>query len=197
MDVYSAILRRRTVRRYKPIPIPFHLLKKLVNAGRLAPASANLQPCEFIIVDEQRLREKIFSTLRWAGYIKPLGDPPVGERPMAYIIVLLNREKRKEGGKEDAAAAIENIILSAMEEGIATCWLGAIDRETIREILHIPEICEIAYVVALGYPNEEPIIEEDKDTIRYWKDDKGVLHVPKRPLDEVLYRNGYLKIQET
>ena len=191
MKVYEAICKRRTIRRFSQEPVPKEILEKLIKAARLAPSAANLQPCEYIVVDEPSLVANVFSTLRWAGYIAPRGDPPEEERPVAYIIVLLNKEKVKAGGERDAAAGIENIVLAALEEGIGSCWLGSIERETLRGILNIPNRCDIDSVVALGYPKESPVVEEMKDSIKYWKDDKNILHVPKRRLQDILHWNKY------
>jgi nitroreductase len=191
MHVYDAIINRRTIRRYQQKPIDENILIKLVNAARLAPSAANLQPCEYILVNDKSTVDQIFPCLKWAGYIAPAGNPPEGERPVAYFIVLLNRNWRKEGGEVDAAAAIENILLAALEEGIATCWLGAIDRDKLRIILGVPEYCSIDSVVALGYPNEKSVVEETDDTVKYWKDESGLFHVPKRKQQTILHKNKY------
>jgi nitroreductase len=193
MNVYDTIIRRRSIRRFKQEPVSSEILKKLVNAGRLAPSGANLQPCEYIIIQHEELVNKVFGTLKWAGYIAPEGNPKEGEQPTAYIVVLLNREKRKSGGERDAAAAIENIILTAMEEGISSCWLCSIDRTGLRGTLNIPDKCEIDSVLALGYPNESPKAVEMKDSIKYWKDGEGVLNVPKRSLEDVCFFDEYGK----
>jgi len=63
MNVYEAIRKRRTVRRFKPEPISREVLDKLIDAARLAPSAANLQPTEYIVVDEPRLLDRVFSTL--------------------------------------------------------------------------------------------------------------------------------------
>ncbi len=191
MKVYEAICKRRTIRRFRQEPIPKGILEKLIKAARLAPSAANLQPGEYIVVDEPSLVEQVFSTLRWAGYIVPRWEPPEGERPVAYIVVLLNKEKVKAGGERDAAASIENILLAALEEGIGSCWLGSIDREILQGLLNIPQHCQIDSIVALGYPKESPVVEEMKDSIKYWKDDKNMLHVPKRKLEDILHWNKF------
>ena len=126
LGVYELIINRRTIRRFKQQPISLELLTSLVNAGRLAPSGANLQPLEFIIVNETQLVNQVFPMLKWAGYITPAGNPPEGKHPMAYIIVLINTKIKKEKGEVDAAAAIENMILAALEKGIGSCWIGSI-----------------------------------------------------------------------
>ena len=89
--VYRIILKRRTIRQFQQKKIPFAFLKKLVNSARLAPSGANLQPCAYIVVDDSPLLDKVFTTLKWAGYIAPAGNPPEGKRPVAYIVVWLTR----------------------------------------------------------------------------------------------------------
>lgn len=191
MNVYETALKRRTIRRFKQKPIPFEILKKIVNAGRLAPSSANLQPIEYMVIDKPDLVEKVFGTLKWAGYISPAGNPPQGQRPVAYVLVLANKKKNNGSCERDAAAAIENMILVALDECIGSCWLGSIDMDKLRSILELPEYVNIDSVLALGYSNESPQLEEMKDSVKYWKDDAGVLHVPKRRLKDILFYNKY------
>ncbi|HCJ67054.1 MAG TPA: nitroreductase [Elusimicrobia bacterium] len=191
MDVYQAVVQRRTIRRFRQKPIPSWILKKLVNAARLAPSAGNRQPCEYIIINEKAKINEVFTTLHWAGYISPEGNPPLGQRPKAYIIVLLNTQKSKKPDLHDASASIENIILVAWEEGIGSCWIGSVNRRRLRKILNVPDYCKIDSVVALGYPAERPVVEKVSDSIKYWKDKYGILHVPKRNLKEILYWNTY------
>ncbi|MCK4245269.1 MAG: nitroreductase family protein [Candidatus Omnitrophica bacterium] len=186
--VYQIILKRRTIRRFQQKRIPFALLKKIVNGGRLAPSGANLQPCAYIVVDNSTLLDKVFATLKWAGYIAPAGNPPEGKRPTAYIIILINKEINKYGEK-DAAASIENMILTALEKGIGSCWIGSIERGRLRQILKIPEEHKIDSVLALGYPDEKSVAESFKGSVKYWKDSSGVFHVPKRDLNSILHHN--------
>jgi len=191
MTVYELILKRRTIRRFKPESVPADLLDRLVNAGRLAPSAANRQPLEFIVVNDRETVDHVFPALKWAGYIAPAGDPPPGKQPTAYIIVLINSEICPTSGEVDAAAAIENMILTALEAGVGSCWLGAIDRDELRKLFRVPESYRIDSVLALGYPDEAPVIEEATDSIRYWKDQQGVLHVPKRKLSEIVHYNQF------
>lgn len=193
LEIYELIINRRTIRRFQQQPISPELLTSLVNAGRLAPSGANLQPLEFIIVNKTGLVDQVFKTLKWAGYIAPAGNPPEGKRPMAYIIVLINTKIRREKGDVDAAAAIENMILAALDKGIGSCWIGSINRKEVRKIFSLPENYKIDSILALGYPDESPILEETEDSIKYWKDESGRLHVPKRKIENVLHVNMFDK----
>ena len=82
-DVYDLAVERRTIRRFKPEPVPPGFLERLVNAARLAPSAANVQPLEFVAVDGDGPRAEVFPCLKWAAYISPAGDPGPGEEEVA------------------------------------------------------------------------------------------------------------------
>ena len=191
MTFYETIIKRRSIRRFKDMPVPYIILKKCVNAARLAPSAANLQPLVYIVVDEQHLLDIVFGTLKWANYISPSGNPPPGERPRAYIVVLNNSNVRADGFEYDVGLAVGSILLVALEEGLGTCCIGSIDRAKLMEILRVPDHYTIALVVALGYPNERPIAEEFAGSIKYWQDENNVRHVPKRKLRDILHKNRF------
>jgi len=150
-----------------------------------------MQPCEYIIVDDENLLPQVFSTLKWAGYISPRGNPPPGEEPTAYIVILMNRQKRPQGGDHDAGIVAAYMSLVAFERGLGSCLIASVDRERLGETLKVPDHCEINLVVAFGYPNESPVVEDLRDSVKYWKDERGVLHVPKRKLADILHSNRY------
>lgn len=188
MNIYQMILKRRTIRRFQKKKVSYEVLEKCVNAARLAPSAANLQPCEYLIVDEEDLLDEVFGTLQWAGYISD-GSPPASQRPTAYIMVLINQEVKTKAFEHDVGMAVENITLTALEEGVGSCCFGSVDREKLRKALHIPQKYIINLVIALGYPNESPVLEPFENSVKYWKDKKGLLHVPKRKLKDILHRN--------
>lgn len=188
MGVYETIVRRRTIRRFQDQRIPYEVLERCVNAARLAPSAANLQPCQYLVIDEESLLDKVFATLKWAGYITD-GRPVESEVPRAYIVILVNRNICTEGYQHDVGFAVENITLTALEDGIGSCCFGSINRKALRENLNIPVRYIIDLIVALGYPKESPLKEPWRDSVKYWKDEKRVLHVPKRNLREILHRN--------
>ncbi|GAI20533.1 unnamed protein product, partial [marine sediment metagenome] len=137
-NIYEAILSRRTIRRFKQKPVDVKLLKKFVNAARVAPSAANLQPLEYFIISEKKLCARVFETLGWAGYIKPKWTPDESERPTAYIVILV-REDLNKYYKWDVGLSAENIMLVAEEENIGSCILLNINRKKLREILGIPD----------------------------------------------------------
>lgn len=191
MSLYELILSRRSIRQFKPEPISRNILEKLINAARLAPSGANFQPLEFVVVDKQEVRERLFPCLRWAAHIAPEGNPQPGHEPVAYIVVLVNLKIRSKGYERDVGAAVENMILAAWEERVGSCWIANADLERIKNMLKVPRDYKVDSVLALGYPAEEPITEELKESVKYWKDSKGRLHVPKRSLEDIIHFNGF------
>jgi nitroreductase len=188
---YDVIAGRRTIRSFRPEPVARELLERLVDVGRLAPSAANLQPLEFIVVDEAGLKAEIFACLKWAAYIAPAGDPQPGKEPAAYIVTLANSKVREKMFEYDIGAAMENMTLVALAEGVGSCWMLSIDRDKLRAALGVPEEYRIDSVLALGYPAEEPAAEVMGESCRYWKDADGRLHVPKRALASVLHVNRF------
>ena len=191
-STYEKIRSRRTIRKYLQKAVPEEVLLKCVDAARLSPSGANLQPLSYIIVNDQKLLRKVFSTLSWAGYL-PDYQPREEEMPRAYIIILLDEEISRTPN-HDAGIAAMGISMVAYDEGLGSCILGAVDREKLSEILEVPKCLAVVLVVALGYPAENPVVEPVKaGDIKYWLDENGVLHVPKRDLKDIVRRNRYQK----
>ena len=191
MRVYETATERRSIRHYEDTPVPKDLLRQCVDAARLAPSGANLQPLEFVIIDEPDLVSRIFPTIKWAMYIRPAHDPPPGKEPKAYILVLKRKDVNPVWALCDVGSAMENIILVALDEGVGSCALLSVDFDAVRSILNVPDEYETALLIALGYPDESPVEAPFEDSARYWKDDQGVLHVPKKSLDSVLHWNAF------
>lgn len=188
MSVFDLIRQRRTIRKFKQKKLERAQLERMVDAARMAPSASNLQPLKYVIIDEDKKVSQFFNYVKWAGYITPEGNPQKGEEPVAYIIILADTEVRKAGYELDAGAAAQNIILAALEEGIGSCWIASIDREAVRNMLIIPDRYVINTVIALGYPSEKPVTEDENGSIRYYKDENGILHVPKRKLDDIILK---------
>ena len=193
MDFCDLIKTRRTIRLFKQQPISRNVLWDLIDVARTAPSAANKQPLEYIIVDDREVVEKIFPQLAWAAAVKPKRTPHASAQPVAYIVVLINEKiALPDYGKVDAAAAIENILLAAHSKSIGTCWLGSVNRDNVRQILSIEENMTIDSVIALGYAAEKPIAEDaNAGDVTYYLDNNNTLHIPKRPLNEIIHANGY------
>jgi nitroreductase len=192
MSVYDLVLERRTIRKFHQEPVPRDLLDRLLDAGRLAPVGGNVQPLEFIAVDDPAVCARVFAETRWAGYLKD-GAPQPGEEPTAYLIIVHNLAISSAVAHTDVGIAAESITLAALDEGVASCMIGAMNAQAIGEILGVPEDRVVALVIALGYPAETAVMEEMQgdDDLKYWRDEAGVHHVPKRKKERVAFWNKW------
>lgn len=186
MRIDNAIKKRRSIRKFQQKKVTLKLIKELLEAARLAPSAANLQPLKYIIVTSQSWLDKVFNALRWAAYIAPEGNPKKTERPKAYVLVLVDKAKEKFPAERDVGAAVENILLSAVSKGLASCWIGSLDKERLIKVLNLPQNYRIDSVIALGYPKEESLVENWKGDVKYFKDSQGKMHVPKRNLKDII-----------
>ena len=190
MNVYDVIVSRRTIRRFLQKPVDLEIIKKCVNAGRLAPSAANLQPLEYCIVIDKQLCSSLFEALHWAAYIQLKWIPKEDERPTAYIVVLV-RDTQNPYYERDVGFATENIVLAAEAEGLGSCILCNIERMKIQDICKIPTTLAVDSVIALGYKAETSLVEDMKDSVKYWRDEHDVMHVPKRKLDDIIHINKF------
>jgi len=177
MDVYEAIKKRRSIRRYKDEEVSRDVLKKCVDAARLSPTGANRQPLKFITIAKNL--EEVFKHTNWAGYLD--WNPSKEEMPRAYVAIIKQRDS---GLEMDVGIAAQSICLAALEEGLGSCMLGALDKDELENILPVPEDYQLELMVALGYPAEEPSVVEDQGSVRYYLED-GKLRVPKKTLKKV------------
>jgi nitroreductase len=188
--IYDKITSRRTVRKYLQKDVPREVLMRCVEAARLSPSSANRQPLKYVIVNNRELLKPVFGTLSWAGYL-PEYQPSEEEMPRAYIVILLDKDISKSPG-HDAGIAAMSISMVAYDEGLGSCILAAVDRGELRKVLNIPDSLDIILVVSLGCPAEAPVVDKvKKGGIKYWLDEDGVLHVPKRRLEDIVKWNGF------
>ncbi|MCD4797078.1 MAG: nitroreductase family protein [Candidatus Cloacimonetes bacterium] len=186
--IKDLILKNRSYRRfYQNAEIKKEILLELIELARLTSSGGNLQPLKFLLSNSKKDNEKIFSCLKWAGYLKDWDGPEEGEKPSAYIVVMNDIRINKEADF-DVALAVQSVLLGAVEKGFGGCIFGSVDKTKLREIFSIPKEYNIRLVIALGKPREIVKIEDIKDNdVKYWRDEKGVHHVPKRSLKDLIF----------
>jgi len=187
--IKDLVTKNRSCRRFhQDSVISRDTLRELVDLARLSASAGNQQPLKYILSCDPAKNADIFSTLAWAAALKDWPGPSEGERPSAYIIMLENPELSNPWLKCDTGIAAQSILLGATEKGLGGCMIASIQHEKLREKLAVPEHLEIALVVALGKPKEEIAIESvgPSGNVNYWRDDRGVHHVPKRSLDDII-----------
>ncbi len=185
--IKDLVRRNRSYRRFdNKYKITEEQLKDLVNLARLSASAANLQPLRYGIVNGESC-EKVFPNLAWAGYLSDWNGPDVHERPTAYIILMKDAQINN-FVSVDAGIACQSILLGATELGLGGCIFASIKRDNLKKELHISKEIEILYIIALGKPVEKVVLEEvGKDgNIKYWRDEEGKHHVPKRKLEDII-----------
>ncbi len=197
MTVYEAILKRRSIRRFKNKAVPYEVLEKCIDAGRLAPSGRNQQVCEYIVINDAKVLPGIFENIGGSAKMPPeKGGPGLTQTPKAYTLILINKTLEGDANRRrvtlyDVGMAAENIILSALEQGIGACPILMFNEKDLKLLLEIPDEYDIALVIIMGYPDESPVAEVAADSVNGWVDDKGLRHVPKRKLADIIHKNKF------
>ncbi|MEO8457645.1 MAG: nitroreductase [Chloroflexota bacterium] len=142
MDAYKAIVTKRDTRSYTKDPISEEMLKRVLQAGRMAGSSKNQQPVRFVAIVD---KDNMMKLKECADFGEPLIPAT------AAIAIVTSPESNV--GEFDAGRAAQNIMLAAWNEGLATCPLRIHRADCGREVLNLPEGWRIAMVVALGHPD--------------------------------------------
>ncbi len=157
MNVYEAIRKRRSVRKYSGRDIEEEKLNKVLEAARIAPSASNRQEWRFIVVKNMQTRKQLSEAAKNQKF--------VAEAPVVIVCCAETDGHEMTCGLKcypiDVAIAIDHMTLQAVEEGLGTCWVGAFFADKVREILNIPEEIKIVELLALGYP-AEPLEEKTK-----------------------------------
>ena len=188
MTLKELVLKNRSYRRFhQEVPVEHQTLRELVDLARTSASGANKQPLKYILSCEPEKNAAIFPQLGWAAYLKDWPGPAEGERPSGYIVILGDKFIKESFGPDPGIAA-QSILLGATERGLGGCIIATIRKEKLRQALSIPEQYEVLFVLALGVPKETVVIEavQPDGDIKYWRDEQGVHHVPKRSLDEII-----------
>ncbi len=154
MNALEAISTRVSYRgAFRPDPVPREALKAILEAGLAAPSGCNKQTTSLIAVDDPALLEKL----------KALIDPPICETAPAMICVLTKRTNAYRDvcfATQDYAAAIENMLLAAVELGLSSCWIEGHITDTdqigrkMADVLGVPQDYELVCFLPLGVAAE-------------------------------------------
>ena len=162
MEVYQCIRSRRTVRDFKPDPVPQEVVGRILQAARWAPSSSNTQAWHFIVVQDRK-------TLSELGEIATQGSF-IGQAPLAIAIVMDNAPRPQ----LDAGRALQQMELMGWSEGVGMCFAGVRDegqQRAVKERLGIPEVMELITILAFGYRAEGPKAEG----------------TPRKPMEEIVH----------
>lgn len=162
MNVMQVIMARRSVRHFKPDPIPREVITTLLEAARHAPSAGNLQPWRFYAV----WRDEVRSALAGAA----LGQLFIAQAPVVIVVSAVPEDsglKYGQRGRElyclqDTGAAVQNILLAATAQGLGTCWVGAFDEGAVSRVLKLPPEERPVAIIPVGYAAREAIATSRK-----------------------------------
>ncbi|OIP63646.1 MAG: nitroreductase [Nitrospirae bacterium CG_4_9_14_3_um_filter_53_35] len=156
MELYEAIQKRRSIRKFKDKKIPQEVLERVLNAARLAPSAVNLQPWKFMVIRDPGTQKALVECTRGAKHLHlGMGD--------ASIVACGNEEEcyQRQGDYMktfaiDVSIALDHMMLAAASEGLGTCWIGAFNEKKVKALLNIPDPWRVVGMTPIGYPNETP-----------------------------------------
>ena len=188
-EVLEAIRNRRSVRSYKPDPIPRDVLKKIIEAGNMAPTGVRRQPWRFVVVEnpefKRKLRQTAFKFLEgplkektpdiyktWK-FMRSRFEEPIYHSAPVILFVIGTATRWKDTEATDCALASQNIMLAACSLGIGSCMvglgrMGLTDDPEIVEALELKEGETLYQPIVLGYPDQYPEPPRKKPPVVKW-----------------------------
>ena len=155
-DIIDLIKSRRTIKHFLPKYVDWDKISKIIDAGRHAPSSGNVQNWKFLVILEPDMKQKIAE----ASYEQY-------EISLAGVLIIVCAEPEKaeryyglRGERlytiQNCAAAIQNMLIEAESLGLGTRWIGGFDEEAVKSLCQIPEEVRPQAIIAVGYPKEIP-----------------------------------------
>jgi len=156
MELFEALNKRRSIRKYRSDPIPKEKLSRILEAAIQAPSAGNLQPWRFIILRDTQRKMAIAEAA--------LGQLMIADAPVVIVVCTDQRRSERYYGErgvnlfciQDTAAAVQNLMLAAFALELGTCWVGSFDERKVSSILHAPDGMRPVAIIPLGYPAEHP-----------------------------------------
>jgi nitroreductase len=165
LELMDAIKNRRSIRSYKPDPVPEEKVRAVLEAAIWAPKA--WERWEFVVVREAKTRGELAKAAKGSEH---LGEAPVD------IVVCSNLRGAKARDRElysiqEAAAAIQNLMLKAHEEGLGTCWVSEFREASVAKALGLPRGVRPLSIISLGHPGEAPAAPGRKglDEVVHWE----------------------------
>lgn len=165
-------------------------LMELVEYTRLCPSSANVQPLKYYLAWEPEEVNKVQMMTKWAGAITDRKLPYDRMCPTGFIVICQDTRisENMTTFLKDVGIVAQTMLLAATEKGLGGCMIGSFSREGIKECLELADHLVPLLVVALGVPAEVIELEDalEGGSVKYYRDEKDVHHVPKRRLEELI-----------
>lgn len=163
MDLFQAIVDRRSIRKYQETPVEAEKLRQILDAARLAPSWKNMQCWRFLVIGDATKKALLLESF-------PVDNPgrkALAQAPLVILVCADPAESGVENGIDyfvaDTAIAFEHLCLAAQAVGLGTCWMGWYDEAQLKVAAEIPPHIRVVGVTPLGYPDQEPKARPRKD----------------------------------
>ncbi|MHC4621119.1 MAG: nitroreductase family protein [Planctomycetota bacterium] len=145
---------RRSIRRYRPDPIPSEMIDQVLEAGRWAPSANNQQPWAFIVVHDKEVQRQI---AQHAAYYLDRGAR-IEEAPLLIVLCgQIRSEIYHRFLRGELGMAGMQMMLQAHALGLGTCWIDGLDQSKIADVLQVPDNMEVIAMLTAGFPIENPV----------------------------------------
>lgn len=155
MEVYDCIKSRRSIRKFLDVPVEWDKVSKMLDAARLAPSAGNLQAWSFLVVTNKNTIRKIAESALQQFWIETAPIVIVVMSQPDKVAMHYGLRGERLYAIQDGAAAIQNILLMAKDQGLGACWVGAFDEEMLKRACEIPDEIRPQAIIPVGYPDEE------------------------------------------
>lgn len=165
MKVREATQDRRSIRKYKDIPVEKDKIEIMLDSARLAPSGSNTQPARWMVIQNRHTIQRICKACRDQPFVKDaplvlvlLGDLSCRVKDAEGEMDVLSDQYQQERERiiRDCAISGQQMVLQAFELGIGTCWVGDFTQPSMRKALNIPSDHYVLAIFTAGYPDEKP-----------------------------------------
>jgi nitroreductase len=146
METLEAIRTQRVIRRFRAEPLPDETLRQILEAGRRAGSSKNLQRWAFVVVRDRGTLERLAKIGPYAGH---LAGAAVG------VALVTPRPDGQDGAYSvmwDLGRAAQNMTLAAWDLRVGSVPATVYDHDLCRQILGFPADQHCEYVLSFGWP---------------------------------------------
>ncbi|UCH43291.1 MAG: nitroreductase family protein [Dehalococcoidales bacterium] len=191
LTVMEAIEKRRSIRKFKPDPVPDELINQILEAARLAPSASNRQPWRFQIIKDPEEKERVFRETTFGA--RHVFEAPVVIVCGSELLTFVKGHKMAPPGSEyfgadsddwesikefipdaqlNTAIAVEHMVLAGTALGLGTCYAQRLRFGQIARILGWPRHITVFTLLLVGYADEDPAPR------------------PRLPLEDIVLKEG-------
>ncbi len=190
--LHDIVAKARSIRSFDMSkPVDRELLVSFVDTLRLIPASCNYQALKYLIITDKAECDYMRSQTRWAALLPDYNGPDSEHSPTAYMVICHDTSitENETMYLKDVGIAAQTLNLLAREKEIGCCMIGSFNIGAVSEYFCLPESIKPKLTLALGYPDEFPVCEDETGSVAYYRDENNIHHVPKRKTKDLIINN--------